>query len=301
MKQKSETTNIGSTPHFQSNIESDLKDDDKNKNSKISEFQTDDLDTSKNNNDSFKFTNSYLNNSYNPNNPLSSTPDKSFDNLNNNSQNGSIISENKLQSYAQKTKILNKAKMESFKSLNFKKQKNIEEKYEEEYSNIDDKSKAAFNSNENISSSFQKISSNKFISEIKGMSNPFNISNKINKFQKNSNIPENNNNNKDDANYPITDRYVGSESIYNNHNFSKNKINNDQNLKYNILTSNSKSNKNDNQTKMIIDNKLRSLVTDRKIIESKVLKTGSLLSLLNFGIKSNSILICSKINVTDVK
>ena len=254
-----------------------------------------------------------------PVNPLShrDEPDKSLDNSINSSHNCSIISDNKVQSYAQKTKKLNIDKMKSFKSLNFIKHQSIDNKYDDEYNNIDDKSKAVYNACETISSnllSARNRSNNSSNNSIKGISNPFNTSNKIIKFQKTFTNPSKfnrtvkfemddrkNNNLNNDIIHSTTASNVGSEFINNNNSFTKNKIyKNDASFNKDTENIKIELNKNDSQINAIIDSKLRSLVMDTQIKASKVLKTGSLLSILNFGIKSTSILVCSKINVSEV-
>lgn len=322
--------------------------EDKNEYLKIVEFQTEDLDFSKIQDSSYLNNTSIIDNSYlmksidedyvrtiKPTNPISfkDDQDKSLDVSN--TSNYSLISENKLSQYAEKTKKLNISKITSFQSLSLKKQKSIVNKYDDEYKNIDDTRKAVFNACETISSNIQhaKNSPNNSINNSKGLSNPFNKSNRINKLLKNqTNLDKNNrvvkfemddlkDNNifsnmiKNDVKQSSTDvnsnnlvkqsstnvnsNNLGSEM---SNNLTKNKFfKNEGNIENFIgdLEEKMKNNEN-NQINSNIDNKLRSLVTDTKINPSKVLKTGSLLSILNFGIKSNSILVGSKINVSEV-
>ena len=293
-----------------------------------------------------------------PINPLSfkEENDKSIDNSINLGINSSIISENKLHSYAEKTK-LNMEKMKSFKNLGFnKKNNNIETKYANEFNHIDNKSKAAFEVCENLSS---KIHPNKTMTNFptnNHLTNPFNTSNKINNFPKpNQIIGERVANNvrfkTDDVKETINSTKASNQvtianESFNNNNISKlkntsteNNINQnnyliekkdeyvverDENLNISIdgniksyvtepLKFNSKIisfnlNENNDQLDLkeekftvVIANKLKSLVSDTKLKAEKVLKTGSLLSMLNFGIKATPIFSSNKLNVADVK
>ena len=245
--------------------------------------------------------------------------DKSIDISINSCHNYSLISEDKLHSYAQKTKKLNIEKITSFKSLNFTKQKNLENKNDNEHINIGDTCKGIFNASETHSTDLQKSKFSPIIelNNSKGVSNPFNISNKINNFNKTHTNSDKTNRtvkfetedfkenilNKDNLKHFTTNsniNNVGNELI---NSFTKNKLYKDEanleNLKNDFIQNNI-TKKENNPINAIIDNKLRSLVSDTKIMANKVLKTGSLLSILNFGIKSTSILVGSKINVSEV-
>ena len=191
---------VGSTPHFPLD---DSRQEEKRSQTKTSfsnirtsEFQTEDMDNSRveslhNLSNIENILKSVDDEFYKakPVNPLAfkEDPDKSID-MSMNSMNNSQISENKLHSYAQKTKKLNMDKLKSFKTLNFTKSKNIETKYDDEFSHIDDKSKAVYNVCESFSSNVinNKHSSNNVMGQNR-ITNPFNISSKINKFHPSTN------------------------------------------------------------------------------------------------------------------
>lgn len=301
---------------------------------KISEFQTDDLEVSRNESLNNLSNIDFLKNldddytKAKPINPLSimEEQEKSMDTSQISATSNSIISENKLHAYAQKTKKItmdNIKSFKSFKTLNFKKNNKIENKYDDEFNNMDEKNKAVYNACESLSSNVQttKSSTNVNFTQTKTVSNPFNISSKINKYHKQTTFnpnefkessfkfKEETTNEKDIDNLTTTSQNEQKNlNDINNNSLLENLTNNTFSRSKTLLIDNSliekneerKSSNDTNQNYVIIDSKLKALVSDPKIKAERVIKTGSLLSLLNIGIKATPIFSSSKVNIAEV-
>jgi hypothetical protein len=329
---------IDSTPHFQNEDLSPRKSmagKNSSVNIRISEFQTDELETSRMdslaNISNVDIILKSVEDDYTkakPVNPLAykEDQDKSVDLSVNSGVNSSQISENKLHSYAQKTKKLNMENLKSFKSLNFaNKNKNIETKYDDEYNQIDDKSKAAYNVCETFSSNVHNTrNSSNNLTGSNRITNPFNISSKINKFQQPTNPEslnkqpltvrfklENNSNtnlkeNIEKGSQPSRHEKklsldvgsnVGTETVNNSFMKSKTVILDTSDIESSEIRITEPE---ANHSNIVIDNKLKALVNDSKLKAEKVLKTGSLLSILNLSIRTTPIFSCTNVNIAEV-
>lgn len=336
IKKTSNHISIENTPHFGNEndiLEEHIKDSGitASSNMKISEFQTDDLEISRNESINNLSNIDFLKNldedytKAKAVNPLSirEEQEKSIDTSQISGTSNSQISENKLHAYAQKTKKITMDKIKSFKSfktLNFPKK--IENKYDDEFNNLDEKNKAVYNVVESISSNVQSKKSPKNVNSAKTVSNPFNISSKINKYQKQTTYA-----NVENKTPSVKFKFENSSETKENENLTTSSLNEQKNL--NDINTNSFlnniSNKTFNRSKTqnfdnslndfdeerktnqdsqhnygMIDSKLKALVSDRKLKAEKVFKTGSLLSILNLGIKATPIFSCSRVNFTDV-
>jgi hypothetical protein len=301
-------------------------------NMKISEFQTEDLEVSRNESLNNLSNIDFLKNidedytKAKPLNPLSirEEQEKSIDNSQMSALNNSQISENKLNAYAQKTKKITMDKIKSFKSfktLNFPRK--MENKYDNEFNNMDEKNKAVYNAVENFSSNVQTLKSPSNVNSNKTVSNPFNISSKINKYQKQTTFAQDENkapsvkfkienlsNTKENENLTTSSRNeqknlndINSNSFQDNisnNTFSRSKTQIIDNS-FNDIYEERKTNQDSQNNYVNIDSKLKALVSDRKLKAEKVFKAGSLLSILNLGIKASPIFSCSKVNIAEVR
>ncbi len=299
---------------------------------KISEFQTEDLEVSRNESLNNLSNIDFLKNidedytKAKPLNPLSirEEQEKSIDNSQMSALNNSQISENKLNAYAQKTKKITMDKIKSFKSfktLNFPRK--MENKYDNEFNNMDEKNKAVYNAVENFSSNVQTLKSPSNVNSNKTVSNPFNISSKINKYQKQTTFAQDENkapsvkfkienlsNTKENENLTTSSRNeqknlndINSNSFQDNisnNTFSRSKTQIIDNS-FNDIYEERKTNQDSQNNYVNIDSKLKALVSDRKLKAEKVFKAGSLLSILNLGIKASPIFSCSKVNIAEVR
>jgi hypothetical protein len=299
---------------------------------KISEFQTEDLEVSRNESLNNLSNIDFLKNidedytKAKPVNPLSirEEQEKSVDISQISATNNSQISENKLNAYAQKTKKITMDKIKSFKSfktLNFPKK--IENKYDDEFNNMDEKNKAVYNAVESFSSNVQTTKSSSNVNSGKTVSNPFNISSKINKYQRQTTFApdeikapsvkfkiENSNDTKENENLTTSSRNEQKNmNDINSNSFQDNVSNNTFNRSKTMIIDNSlndiyeerKTNQDSQNNYVIIDSKLKALVSDGKLKAEKVFKAGSLLSILNLGIKATPIFSCSKVNIAEVR